>query len=129
MQNDLLSVLAQLSDGDLVARMRALIARERESAAELVAHLAELDTRELYLKEGYGSLYVYCRDALGLSEWEAYNRIEVARSARRFPMILERLADGSLSLTACSGRTSRMRTTPRSWLPHMASGRQTSRPS
>ena len=28
------------------------------------------------------SLFVYCRDALGLSEWEAYNRIEVARAAR-----------------------------------------------
>jgi hypothetical protein len=36
---------------------------------------------------------------LGLSEWEAYNRIEVARAARRFPMILDLLAEGSVGLT------------------------------
>ena len=23
----------------------------------------------MFLREGYGSLFVYCRDALGLSEW------------------------------------------------------------
>jgi hypothetical protein len=68
--------------------------------AQVVAHIAELDTREVYVREGYRSLYVYCRDALGLSEWEAYTRIEVARAARRFPLILDLLADGSVHLTA-----------------------------
>jgi 5-methylcytosine-specific restriction endonuclease McrA len=34
------------------------------------------------------------------SEHAAYNRIEAARAARRFPLILERLADGSIHLTA-----------------------------
>jgi hypothetical protein len=37
---------------------------------------------------------------LALSEHEAYNRIEVARAARRFPVILEVLAAGTVSLTA-----------------------------
>jgi len=59
-----------------------------------------LDTREVHLREGYESLYVYCRDALGLSEGESYNRIEVARAARRFPVILEMLAAGAVNLTA-----------------------------
>jgi hypothetical protein len=36
---------------------------------------------------------------LGLSEDAAYTRVEVARAARRFPSILDGLADGSLSLT------------------------------
>ena len=100
MQNDILASLNQLSDGDLVARVKALVARERDLTAEIVAHLAELDTRDVHLREGYPSLFVYCRDALGLSEWEAYNRIDVARTARRFPIILQMLADGSLHLTA-----------------------------
>jgi hypothetical protein len=45
------------------------------------------------LREGYTSLFVYCRDVLGLSEGEAYNRTEVARAARRLPVIfaLEKL--------------------------------------
>src|SRR3989442_395631 len=100
MQKNISSSLAGLSDGELVGRVKALVARERAVTAELVAHLAELDTRELSLREGSPSLYIYCRDALGLSEWEAYTRMEVARAARRFPFILELLAEGSVNLTA-----------------------------
>jgi hypothetical protein len=100
MENDILDSLTRLSDAELVARTKTLLSRERNLTAEVVAHLAELDTRDVHLREGYGSLYVYCRDALGLSEWEAYNRIDVARAARRFPVILGMLADGAVNLTA-----------------------------
>jgi hypothetical protein len=100
MQNDILTSLTGLSDAELVAQAKTLIGRERDATAELIAHLAELDTRDVHLREGYPSLFVYCRDALGLSEWEAYNRIEVARAARRFPVILEMLAEGAVNLTA-----------------------------
>src|SRR5712692_9730752 len=100
MQNDILTSLTRLSDAELVARVKSLVARERDATAQLVAHLAELDTRDVYLREGYGSLHVYCRDALGLSEGETYNRIEVALAARRFPVILDMLAAGTVTLTA-----------------------------
>jgi hypothetical protein len=100
MQNDILISLTRLSDAELVASVKSLVARERDATAHLVAHLAELDTRDVHLREGYPSLYVYCRDALGLSEGEAYNRIEVARAARRFPVILEMLAAGAVNLTS-----------------------------
>src|SRR5712691_8078808 len=100
MQNDILTSLTRLSDAELVARVKSLVARERDATAQLVAHLAELDTRDVYLREGFDSLYAYCRDALGLSEGETYNRIEVARAARRFPVILEMLAAGAVTLTA-----------------------------
>jgi len=100
MKNELLASLGRLSDVDLVRSLKSLVAREREATAEVIAHLAEIDTREVHLREGFGSLYLYCREALGLSEWESYNRIEVARTARRFPVILELLVDGSVHLTA-----------------------------
>jgi len=100
MQNNLLASLTRLSDDDLVARLKGLVARDHDLTAQIVAHLAELDTRDVFLREGYGSLFVYCRDALGLSEWEAYNRTEVARAARRYPVILDMLAEGSVNLTA-----------------------------
>ena len=99
MANDLLASVRGLSDDQLVAGLNSLAAGERETTAELVAHLAELDTRELHLRAGYGSLFTYCRDALHLSEHEAYNRIEAARAARRFPVILDLLAAGSVNLT------------------------------
>jgi hypothetical protein len=91
--------LRRLSDVELVARVKDLAARERHVTAALVAHLAELETRGLHLQAGYGSLFVYCRDALRLAEHESYNRIEVARAARRYPVILERLASGDVNLT------------------------------
>jgi hypothetical protein len=100
MQNGMLDSLRRLSDADLVAGVKGLVGRERATTAELVAHLAELDTRDVHLREGYHSLFVYGRDVLGLSEAEAYTRIEVARAARRFPEILDLLAAGSVSLTA-----------------------------
>jgi HNH endonuclease len=100
MKNDILASLTHLSDAELVARVKSLVARERDATAHLVAHLAEMDTRDVHLREGYNSLFVYCRDVLGLSEGESYNRIEVARAARRFPVILEMLATGAVNLTA-----------------------------
>src|SRR5439155_14473377 len=39
------------------------------------------------------------REVLRLSEHAAYGRIEAARAARKFPVILEMLSDGSLNLT------------------------------
>jgi hypothetical protein len=100
MQNEMLSSLRRLSDKELVARIKGLTAREREATAQIVLHLAELDTRDVHLREGYPSLFVYCRDALGLTDNEAFNRIEVARAGRRFPAILEMLVAGAVHLTA-----------------------------
>ncbi len=99
MPNDTLASLRHLSDDELVARVTSLAARQRDAMAQLVAHLAELDTRDLHLRAGYGSLFAYCRDVLRLSEHEAYNCIEAARAARRLPVILEMLAEGSVNLT------------------------------
>jgi len=66
-----------------------------------VAHLAELDTRaSLYAAQGYGSLFTYCTEVLRLSEDAACNRIYAARACRRFPVILDALASGALSLTS-----------------------------
>ena len=98
-RHGVLSLLRRLSDAELVARLKSLVARERRATTLLVAHLGELDTRDVHLRAGFSSLFAYCRDALALSEHEAYNRIEVARAARRFPVILELLAAGSVNLT------------------------------
>ena len=94
--------LDHLSNQDLIATTRRLVTREREATAQLIAALMEIDTRRLYLGEGCSSLFAYCTQVLRLSEHAAYGRIEAARAARKFPPVLERLADGSLTLTAVS---------------------------
>ncbi len=92
--------IAELSDDALIARTRSLVRNERAATAALVAHLAEMDTRRLYLAEGYSSLFVYCTQALHLSEFAAYTRIAAARAGRKFPLVFERLAGGEVHLSA-----------------------------
>jgi hypothetical protein len=99
MATHLLSSAAQLSNHELLTQVRRLAERERGATAALIAHLAELDARRLYLAEGCASLFTYCTQVLRLSEHAAYGRIEAARAARRFPILLEKLADGSVNLT------------------------------
>jgi len=93
------SSLTHLTNEQLLLEVKALAAREREATTQLIASLAELDARRLYLGEGFSSLFTYCTQCLRLSEHAAYNRIEAARAARKWPVILEMLADGSITLT------------------------------
>ena len=89
-----------LSDPGLIAEITRLAALERKAVAALVSALAELDARRLYLGQGCSSMFTYCTQVLHLSEHGAFNRIEAARAARRFPIILELLADGRTHLSA-----------------------------
>jgi hypothetical protein len=93
------SSFIHLPDADLLREVGRLAASEREATAALIAALAALDARRLYLGEGCSSLFTYCTQVLHLSEHAAYGRIQAARAARRFPVILELLADGALTLT------------------------------
>jgi 5-methylcytosine-specific restriction endonuclease McrA len=91
---------ARLSDIDLLNSTTRAARDERGATAELLALLAEVDARRLYLGEGLSSLFAYCTQVLHLSEHAAYHRIEAARAARQHPVILERVASGDLTLTA-----------------------------
>jgi hypothetical protein len=93
-------LFSEYSDHDLLAEVKRLATGERHATTHLVASLMEVDARRLYLGEGYSSLFTYCTQVLHLSEHAAYGRIEAARASRRFPRILELLAQGSITLTA-----------------------------
>ena len=94
------SVPEHLSDPDLIAELTRLAGLERKAIAALISALGELDARRLYLGQGCSSMFNYCTQVLHLSEQAAFNRIEAARTARRFPIILELLADGRIHLSA-----------------------------
>ena len=79
MNTNILTLASSLSDHDLLARIGVLAGREREATVELVAHLAELDTRPaLFAATGHGSLFTYCTGVLRLSEDATCNRIQAA---------------------------------------------------
>ena len=93
-----IAIPSYLSDDDLAAKLQARARCEREATALLIAHLVEFDGRRLYLGAGFSSLFTYCCEVLHLSEPAAYNRIELARTARKFQAILPMLVEGRLSL-------------------------------
>lgn len=93
------SDLSSLSDDRLLAGLKRLVGQERERTAAVIAYLAEVDQRRVYRDEGYASLFEFCVRALHFSENEAYRRITAARTAVQFPSLLDRLAEGSLTLT------------------------------
>ena len=89
-----------LSDEQLVVQLKTLAEREQRTTTDLISALAEMAKRRLYLQMGYSSLYRYCVEALHLSGDAAADRIEAARAALKYPVILGQLADGSITLSA-----------------------------
>ena len=92
--------LTHLSDQTLLHDLSTLVARDRATTSELLAHLAEVDARKLYLPAAYPSMYAYCVGELRMSEDSACKRIRAARAARTFPAIFNAIAEGRLSLSA-----------------------------
>jgi hypothetical protein len=94
-----LPIIHRLTDDELLRRLGELVTASRRVEAVLIAHIAEVDQRRLFLREATPSMFAYCTDVLHLSEQEAYLRISVARAARDHPLLLVMLADGRLHLT------------------------------
>lgn len=88
-----------LSDQALLTEAAELANHERMATVDLILALAVIDERKLYLGQGCSSMFTYCTQILQLSEHAAYDRIEAARLGRRFPIAMERLACGALTLT------------------------------
>jgi hypothetical protein len=97
--HDLAETFRALSDSQLLVEGPILVQRERTSTVTLVAWLAEVEARTLYRAQGFSCLSHYCSQHLGMSTGAANRRIGAAKAALRFPLILERLADGSVSMT------------------------------
>jgi 5-methylcytosine-specific restriction endonuclease McrA len=94
--------LAHLADSTLLSNLAALVARDRANTATLLAHIAEVDARRLYLPAAYQSMFAWCVGELGLSEDSAFRRIRAARAAREFPAIFAAVAEGRVHLSGIS---------------------------
>lgn len=90
--------LKKIKDNQLLENFSHLVLREREATVSVVAHLAEIDRRKLYAREGYSSLFAYIKDKFNYSGSSAYRRIQAARLSCRFPEILDLLIPGKLNL-------------------------------
>jgi hypothetical protein len=90
---------SMLNDAALISALTRLARTEREATVALIVHLAEFDSRRLYAGLGFQSTWAYCMEVLRLSEDATCNRIETARMARKYPVVLDMLETGTLSPT------------------------------
>src|SRR5512132_3343850 len=84
---------------DFTDRLLALLRSERNTLADFILTLAELDRRELFGNLGYASLFQFLQRELGLSDGLAYFRMKACRLVRDFPEVVEPLRDGRLCVT------------------------------
>jgi len=91
--------LGHLSDRQLLDGLQGALRAQRCTLAELIAHLGEVEERRLHLLAAHGSMFSYCVGQLGMSEDEACRRIDLARLARKFPLLFGELASGRINLS------------------------------
>ena len=92
--------LSHLENHVLMRDLVALVVRDRDTTAAMLAHVAEVDARRLYAPAGYPSMFAYCVGELRMSEDAAFKRIRAARMARQFPAIFAAVVEGRLTLSA-----------------------------
>ena len=91
--------LKELSDSELLLKLAEVLKQSRRVESVLVAHIAEVDARGLFVSQASSSMHKYCTDVLHLSGAEAFLRITAARASRRHPALLKMLDDGRLHLS------------------------------
>jgi 5-methylcytosine-specific restriction endonuclease McrA len=123
--NHISSDLDRLSDDALVVETKRLASVARQATAELLALLIEVERRSLHLALGYSSMFLYCTRVLRLSEQATYNRITPARAARRFPQLLDLLADGALTLSSVGLLAPKLTDETADWMIGAACGKST----
>jgi len=92
--------LANLSERQLLSHFGDLVRRDRVCTAELLAAVVEIDERKLWAKHACDSMFAFCVERCHMSESVTAKRIWAARTARRFPVILQMVSRGELHLSA-----------------------------
>jgi hypothetical protein len=91
--------LKHMEDQELLQQTKIKALAERKLTLEIIEHLEEIESRKLYARRGFSSLFLYCTKELGYSESEAYRRISAMRLVRQIPEVTEKIQSGSLTLT------------------------------
>lgn len=91
------SEVSGCSDTELIARVQRLTAADQKLVARLIVYLGEVETRGLYRERAYASMFEFLVEELRMSEAEAYLRLQAARLAQKYPVIISLLATGVAS--------------------------------
>ena len=93
------SSLRHLDKQHLLRDFSALVEKDRRDTATLLAYIAEIDRRKLYLEHACPSMFAFCTTRFHMSEAIAAKRIRAGRAAYAFPCIFDMVACGELHLS------------------------------
>ncbi|HXC50910.1 MAG TPA: hypothetical protein VN634_08505 [Candidatus Limnocylindrales bacterium] len=92
--------IAKLSEKELLDHFECLVARDRRTTAALLVAITEIDERKLWARHACSSMFSFCMERFHMSEQVTAKRLWAARTARRFPVVLDLVARGELHLSA-----------------------------
>jgi len=96
--------LKLFSNEDLISNLKNLVKTERRVGVEILHHLKEVERRDLHLRFGYSSLFIYMVEELKYAEGSANRRIAALRLLNSIPemeakKVEEKINAGVMSLT------------------------------
>jgi hypothetical protein len=91
--------LPRLDDHALRKRFMVLVANDRQTTAELLRCIDEIDRRKLWAEDACGSMFAWCLEFFHMSEAMVSKRIRAARTARAYPLVFEMVERGEIHLT------------------------------
>src|SRR5271165_910247 len=94
--------ISDLTDVELMAKTKILVKEESRITQNILDHLRVIESRRLYAKRGYPSLFEFCVKELGYSESSAQRRISAMRLIRSIPEAKEKLQNGQVNLSTLS---------------------------
>jgi len=91
-----------LKNQELIDKLQVFVSLEKKTTAEIVAVIAEVDRRKLFLDLGHTSLFSYLTTELGHTPASAQRRIDAARMLSVVPELKTDLQTGALNLMQIS---------------------------
>jgi len=98
--HEIMNCIKTMSDQELHNKMIVTSQKERELNVQMITLIEEAAKRKFFLDLGYPSLFEYLTKGLLYSAASAMRRISAARVSMEVPVVKQRLAEGSLSLSA-----------------------------
>jgi hypothetical protein len=91
-----------LSDTVLIENTKQEVAKERKATVAVIEYLEEIESRRLYSKYSYETLWEFVVKELGYDGGSAQRRINAMRISRLLPEVKEAITSAALCLTTVS---------------------------
>jgi len=91
--------LKNLDKTTLIKQTHETVKQEKMHTMNLLQHLLEIDNRGLYLELGFSNLHNFLVVEFKYSDSEAATRVQAMRLLKEHPIVKEKIAEGTISLS------------------------------